>query len=215
MKTTGEIIKGLREARGLTQQQLADIVEAKSYTTITKWESNDNFPKGKDIIKLCSLFNVTSDYILGLEEATPSATSFYPYFPVSISAGCPIKVCPLTEDDVDTIELPDAIMGKWAGNSEIFITRVNGDSMNNIFPHGSLIAVKKTDIHQLQNGDIVVYSYNGEYSVKHFLNLPDEEIIIFRPDSNNNRFTDNVISYDNASEIKICGKVVLYTVELD
>ncbi|MNW57625.1 hypothetical protein D3C74_354440 [compost metagenome] len=87
--------------------------------------------------------------------------------------------------------------------------------MNNVFPHNSLIAVKTMDISNLHNEDIVVYSCNGDYSVKRFIHLEDEKVIIFRPDSNNSRFTDNVIKYENSADIKIHGKVVLYTVELD
>ncbi|MCW1043074.1 hypothetical protein OJ597_11880, partial [Streptococcus anginosus] len=32
------------------------------------WEKNENFPKGKDLKKLAEIFNVTSDYLLGLSD---------------------------------------------------------------------------------------------------------------------------------------------------
>lgn len=43
-----------------------------------KWESDDNFPKGKDIKLLAKLFNVSSDYLLGLKsERQDSISSIY------------------------------------------------------------------------------------------------------------------------------------------
>ncbi|MDT2238403.1 helix-turn-helix transcriptional regulator [Paenibacillus larvae] len=68
MSTTGEIIKLLREQRGLTQQQLANILGLKTYTTITKWESGDNFPKGKDIKRLSEFLKSVLIISLGLRN---------------------------------------------------------------------------------------------------------------------------------------------------
>ena len=56
MKILGENIRKLRQARGLTQQQLADIMGASNYTTISKWESGANSPRGGDLVKLSELF---------------------------------------------------------------------------------------------------------------------------------------------------------------
>lgn len=216
MRTTGEIIKGLRESRGLTQQQLANIIGAKTYTTITKWESGENFPKGKDIIRLSGFFKVSSDYILGLEDDEDSAPAYtdYNYYPVSIAAGLPVGIDSVTEYEVGTMSIPDSIMGKYAGHSNIFATRINGESMNRIIPNGSLIAVKGAELESLRDGDLVVYSHEHEYSVKRFFNDPSNGRIIFRPDSSDNRFTDYTITYEDCSTLRIHGKVVLYVVEL-
>lgn len=70
MNTLGERIKFLRESKNLTQTELAEILGMKTYTTVSKWESNDNFPKGKDLKKLAETFNVSSDYLLGLDNTT-------------------------------------------------------------------------------------------------------------------------------------------------
>src|SRR5690625_1103788 len=105
-------------------------------------------------------------------------------------------------------------MGKWAGHNDIYITRVNGESMNKVIPHNSLIAVRPVSSETLKNGDIVVYKYDSEYAVKRFYKQDNK--VIFRPDSNDMSFTDLVIDLDrNDLDIKIKGKVVLYIVELD
>ncbi|MCC9082569.1 S24 family peptidase [Enterococcus faecium] len=58
-------------------------------------------------------------------------------------------------------------MGKYAGYQDVFFTKINGDSMNNVIPDGSLIAVKKIEsCDELKDGDIVVFSNDNEFSVK-------------------------------------------------
>lgn len=211
MKLLGENIRKLRQARGLTQQQLADKMGASNYTTISKWESGANSPRGGDLVELSKLFNVSVDELLGI-NSNITIKSDYKFIPTAISAGLPLNVDGITESK--TISIPDAIMGKHAGNKDIFITKVNGESMNKVIPHNSLIAVKPTALETLKNGDIVVYCYDGEYAVKRFYRQDNK--LIFRPDSTDITFTDLVIDLErNDLDVKIEGKVVLYIVELD
>lgn len=181
-----------------------------------------------NVIKICKGLGITVEQLeemgkaesvinesLGVYETKDLQTSEYRYYPTSISAGLPNGVEALTEKDVDMIKIPDSIMGKWAGDKDVFITRINGDSMNNIMEDGSLIAVKPIELSQLKNNDIVVYKFDNEYAVKRF--FKDGNKIIFRPDSKDPTFTDLVINLDNLSDdqdLIIKGKVVLYIVEL-
>lgn len=66
MEQLGDRVRKLREGRNMTQTELSEILGMKTYTTVSKWEKNENFPKGKDLKKLAEIFNVTSDYLLGL-----------------------------------------------------------------------------------------------------------------------------------------------------
>ena len=68
MKQLGDKIRELRERKNMTQTELSEILNMKTYTTVSKWEKNENFPKGKDLKKLAEIFNVTSDYLLGLAD---------------------------------------------------------------------------------------------------------------------------------------------------
>ena len=40
----------------------------KTYTYFSKWDKNENFPKCKELNILAEIFNVTSDYLLGLSD---------------------------------------------------------------------------------------------------------------------------------------------------
>lgn len=215
MNDIGNIIRQLRLSRGMTQQKLADIVGAKNYTKITKWESGDNLPQGKDLIKLSKLFNVSVDYLLGIESdiQKKELKSNYNYYPTSISAGTPFNVDGIT--NADEISIPDVVMGKWAGDEDISIMKVNGESMNKIIPDKSLIAVKEIEVSKLKNDDIVVFSDCNDYAVKRFYNNEKEQEFIFSPESTDRSFKDYTVPYDQADELRIHGKVVVYIVELD
>lgn len=207
----GENIRKLRNSKGLTQQQLADLMGASNYTTVSKWESGSNSPRGGELVKLSEYFNVSVDDLLGIgKDLTIQNNEQYNYLPTSISAGLPLTVDGI--DHAEKISVPDSIMGKWAGDKDIYMMRINGESMNRIIPHGSIIAIKPTECHLLKDGDIVVYSDNHDYSVKRYFR--DDNRIIFRPDSNDSRFYDYVTS-DNNENLVIHGKVVVYIVELD
>lgn len=210
MKDLGLRIKNLRKSTGLTQQGLANKLNISDSSTISQWERGVNSPYGRDLVKLSKVFNVSTDYILGIrQEKKNQEYNMYTYLPTAISAGLPIDVEAITQSE--TISLPDNVMGKWAGNKEILISSIYGDSMDKIMPDGSLIAIKPINLTELKNGDIVVFSTNGEYSVKYFYKRPDK--IVFKPHSHNKDFDDQ--SYGLEDNIAIHGKVVLYIVELD
>ena len=207
----GENIRKLRNSKGLTQQQLAELMGASNYTTVSKWESGSNSPRGGELVKLSEYFNVSVDDLLGIgKDLTIQNNEQYNYLPTSISAGLPLTVDGI--DHAEKISVPDSIMGKWAGDKDIYMMKINGESMNRIIPHGSIIAIKPTDCNLLKDGDIVVYSDNHDYSVKRYFR--DDNRIIFRPDSTDGRFYDYITSTDNENLV-IHGKVVVYIVELD
>lgn len=59
-------LKNLRNAKGLTQQQLADRLNI-TKSMISAYETNMRLPSLDIIIRLSKIFNVTSDYLLGIE----------------------------------------------------------------------------------------------------------------------------------------------------
>ena len=64
----GDKLKNLRINKGLTQKQLGDIIGV-SGRVVGYYESNDRFPKDENIlIKISNYFDVTLDYLLGLEN---------------------------------------------------------------------------------------------------------------------------------------------------
>ena len=60
-------IKELRKECGLTQKQLAQLIH-KSETAVASWEQGLSEPCINDIRRLCEIFDVSADYLLGLEN---------------------------------------------------------------------------------------------------------------------------------------------------
>lgn len=214
---TGNRIKALRLSRGMTQQQVADLVNAKSQTTIAHWESGKNSPQGRDLVILSEHFNVSVDSILGIEQLhiPELKENEYDFYPVSVAAGLLSTIEGVTEDCIEKIKLPDSLLGKYAGDEDIFFMRVNGESMNQVIPHDSLIAVKRVCLSELKNDDIVVFSNDHDYSVKRYFNDVEGKRLNFISESTDRRFPDQSFSYEDSSQLIIHGKVILYIVSTD
>lgn len=65
--TLGEKIAQLRCAAGLSQEQLAEAMEV-SRQAVSKWENDQAAPEVNRIVRLCALFSVSADEMLGLEK---------------------------------------------------------------------------------------------------------------------------------------------------
>lgn len=85
-------IKELRKKNKMTQQKLASILNVDT-SLISKWEKGIAIPSNDLLIKLCNQFNVSSDYLLGRDEA-------------------PTKK-PIAEEHMDYNEFSKAL--RWAG----------------------------------------------------------------------------------------------------
>ena len=66
-------LKELRKEKSLTQKQLAEILEV-STTCYAGYEQGYREPDFKTLKKICLFFDVSADYLLGLEDETGSKT---------------------------------------------------------------------------------------------------------------------------------------------
>lgn len=211
-KILSKNLRKLIDSKGIDQRILADHLGI-SEMSVSNWVSGSKYPRIGNIQRMADYFGVLkSDLIEDKENKPVTTSSRYPKYP-KVSAGLPIEIDGITENEVETISIPDYLMGKWAGDSEIFFTRTNGDSMNRVIPHDSLIAVKPVRLYELKDDDIVVYCNHGEYAVKRFEKHDNK--LVFRPDSTDSSFTDDVIYMDNADDLMINGKVVMWIVTTD
>lgn len=62
----GQIIKRLRKERGLTQENLAELLHL-SAQSISKWENGSSMPDVSQIVPLASVFGVKTDVLFGIE----------------------------------------------------------------------------------------------------------------------------------------------------
>lgn len=97
----GEKVKFLRERENLNQTQLASELGIKS-ATISSLESNKSSVSIDMLVKLCKYFNVTSDFILSLDEDKLDTTS--EIIDININPDNYIYVEALSKTEVDSIK---------------------------------------------------------------------------------------------------------------
>lgn len=219
--STEVMAKRIKEKRlelGLTQEELGKMIGTQR-AAVNKYESGlvENM-KRSTIKQLSLIFNVDPKWLMAFdidEINTGNNHNEYRMFPVSISAGCLEDIEAI--DTYDIVTIADEIMGKYAGRKGIILLKVNGESMNNVIPDGSYIVVDtyKTKVTDISDRDIVVFSENGSYSVKRYVNDIANERFLFKPDSTDDTFTAIEVKYENSSNLKLIGKVVKYIVNLD
>ena len=212
--SVGKRIKERRKQLGFSADKLGEMI-GKNRATIYRYESDEieNMPY-EVVIPISKALNISPSYLMGWEEeaALKQPSTTYSFFPnVDVAAGNPFTIDGV--EKATNIEIPDALLGKWAGCKNIIFMKVNGDSMNNVLPNGTLIAVKKIELHDIKNNDIVVFSNDQEYSVKRMFTHDNK--VIFKPDSSNPIFSDYVVDIQEAKNLQIHGKVVSYIVNLD
>ena len=59
----GENVKLIRKERGITQEQLAEMLDV-SRQAVSKWESGDGYPETEKLILLSQKLNVSIDYLV-------------------------------------------------------------------------------------------------------------------------------------------------------
>lgn len=81
MSTIGRRIIELRQRDGLSQERLAELLST-GRSTVIRYETGRTYPNSEVIVKLCCVFSVSADYLLGLTDecdAAPAAGSASPH----------------------------------------------------------------------------------------------------------------------------------------
>lgn len=139
---TGERIKALRKARGMTQEELGNVIGVQK-AAIQKYEKGTvRNIKRDSLIKLAQFFNTTPEYLLGWSDMPsnlePLNTAELVMIPVigRVAAG----ISCLAENNItDYSPVPKSSITD--GEQYAFL-RVEGDSMYPIFIEGDLVLVR-------------------------------------------------------------------------
>lgn len=154
-------IKQLREERDVKQRELAKLLGIE-ISAISKLELGRVPLRDEYIIKLARFFNVSTNYLLGIETDTKGL------LPVlgTVKAGYNY----LAQENV--IDYIDPSMN-ITDPENYFVLKVKGDSMSPLFDENDYLVVQKTDT-ELYNGDICVVLINGdEATVKKVVRTKD------------------------------------------
>ena len=67
MLNFGNKLRTLRMSKGWTQEDLASRLQL-TKSVVSAYETSLRYPSYDVLIRICSIFNVTSDYLLGMEK---------------------------------------------------------------------------------------------------------------------------------------------------
>lgn len=153
----GQKIKKLRNEKGWTQEYVAEQLNI-SIPALSRYESGTYEPKSLSIVSdFAKLYNVSSDYLLGLEveydekDSSPSSAVVLVYG--TIPAGIPIECI---EEIIDTEEIPASML---KGGKQYFGLRIKGNSMSPTYLDGDTLILEKVE--DCENGRDAVVMING------------------------------------------------------
>lgn len=230
MNSFSDRLKTALTEKGLSQSELSRI-SGVARNSISDYIKDKYEAKQDKVFLLAKALNVNEAWLMGYDvpreriiqpvntekknEITVFVDNKYqesgivnmPHYP-SVAAGTLAEMESVDVWNVKNISIPSFLLGEYSSNSNLFAMTVNGDSMNNIIPDHSLIVVKPMEDYSYKDGDIVVFSYNNEYSLKIYRPDLAENSIIFEPDSTDSSFKKIVISKDEFCNACLFGKVI-------
>lgn len=209
MTITSIRLQELRKARGYSQQDVASLIGV-GRTTYLKYENGDNRPTRK-LNELARLFNVSTDYLLGLTD-TPTESLTQPLsqslskergvrIPVlgRVVAGIPIEAI---EEVIDWEEIPQ----KMAATGKFFALRVCGHSMEPTILEGDVVIVRQQE--DVDNYDTAIVLVNGDEATVKRVKKQKEGITLIA--TNTSVYEPHFYSNQEIHDlpVKILGKVV-------
>lgn len=69
----GERLQDVRKDHGDTQKDLAAKLNV-VFNTVSSWEQNKSEPSHDMLVKICKMYNVSADFLLGLSDIDPVFT---------------------------------------------------------------------------------------------------------------------------------------------
>lgn len=180
MSTIGDRIKARREALGMTQEELADLLGYRGKSSVSKLESGQGDPGQSKVLAFARALKTTPAYLMGWVE-DPMPTGIPPGFeplpktvkrPLvgSIACGQPITAEQNVEDYVDVPE--DAQCD--------FCLRCKGDSMIDAGIHdGDIVYIHIQP--EVENGQIAAVRIDGEATLKRVFWDEQQQVLQLAP----------------------------------
>ena len=186
-----ENLRYLRRLNQMSQDDLANQLGYKSFTTVQKWEDGTAFPRVTTLQKLADIFDVDVDHLLNLNIRTEQVA---------------VPILGEVKAGYDMYAIEDIYGYEYCNNSEYgpgeyFYLKVKGDSMIDLrIGEGDIVYVRKQDY--LNDKDIGVFLLdNNEVTIKRA--SFDKDKVTLK--AANPAYPDRTFAPD---EVKILGKVL-------
>ncbi len=191
-----ENLRLLRKHNSVSQNEIADVLGYKSFTTVQKWEDGTSMPKADNIQKIANFFNVTINDLLNI-DMSKMGTNVIPV--IGMVRGGPAIFADQNIIDYEYVEYDES------SNGEYFYLDVIGDSMKNIrILEGDRVYIRRQST--LSNGEVGVVLIDDEATLKRVF-YEDDKLIL---KSENELYKPMVFTMKDVSDknIKILGKLI-------
>ena len=148
-------LKELRLSSGFSQKELSEKMFV-NQTAVSQWERGVTSPSPATLLRLCDLYGVTTDYLLGRDNAPhPTSSTKGIKIPVlgRVAAGIPITA---VEDILDYEEIEESL----AKTGEFYGLQIKGTSMEPRMKEGDVVIVRRQD--DVESGEIAIVLVNGD-----------------------------------------------------
>ncbi len=208
MANFGSILKNLRTSRGITQGELATMLDV-SRSTVGMYETGGREPDFETMEAIADIFNVDMDYLMGRTQVerkhpiTPPAQEIPPGFqPMPAMAEVPLVgriACgtPITAEE--NVERMVCVPAKWRAT---FTLTCEGSSMEPKIHDGDLVAIRSQPT--VENGEVAAVRIDGEATLKRvYLHENFIELRAENPD-----YTSIILTKEEMNTVTIEGKAV-------
>src|SRR5699024_3324974 len=215
MITSGERIRKLRVNRQKSKQELANELGYKTYTTVSKWEADKAQPHANELKKLAIYFEVSTDYLLGLDDhptyfITDDVQSTVKVNIIgSLDSNYQEKILMNSKNEaIPQIEVPQYVLEEDA--EKYFVTVVRTDSFNRRINNGDNVVVldsTKIDKLNLESGNIIIVRIDDNYRILLFRKT--DSMIYLEPFSYLKGFETLTYTKEQFNkEVEVIGKIV-------
>ena len=195
-------IKRLRTERGVTQEQLAAMLNV-SRSTIGMYETGSREPDFETCEAIADIFNVDMDYLIGRSPVERKKVVIPPGFqPMPEMSAVPLvgsMACgpPILAEQ--NIEARIGVPALWRAD---FALTCHGNSMAAMIQDGDIVCIRKQP--EVENGEIAAVRIGEEATLKRFYRQGDTVML----QAENPAFSPLVYTRDQLNEITIEGRVV-------
>jgi SOS-response transcriptional repressors (RecA-mediated autopeptidases) len=163
----GQRLSVLRKNKGLSQEKLAKNFDV-TRQAAGSWETG-TIPREPILSGLANFFNVSTDFLLGIDQ--PNSPADWIEIPIlgRIVAGTPIEAI---TDIIGYEEIPP----KLAKTGEFFALQVTGDSMFPRVCDGDVVIVRKQA--DVNSGEVAVVLVNGDDATLKRVIKKDDGIVL-------------------------------------
>lgn len=203
-ETLGNNIRKIREKRGLSQDDLGNLLSV-SGKTVSSWEIGRTEPNMGKIQELSQILGVNiSDLVYPCDNLSNMNIVFDDFFPLhystNLSAGSLEELLNSEPDAVVYVPIKYQMMKK-----RLHAFKVNGTSMNNVIEDGSIVIVEDASYLKIKDGTIVVALIDGLATVKR-LYVNDNSVTLM-PDSKDKTHQPIIINTED-KQVSIVGRVI-------